>query len=148
MALQSASKAPRQLGYLCSHSWSRACGGHSAVYTAAIQPQVTLHMLLIYSHTWSCLTSEDSYLPGFLVVLHGLACTLSGRPKHAQMSANLECQSCLSWRLSDVCRLAMSLFSSLSTSFGIKSQTKHVGSKTSSLQQVSVMQQSLMRNSQ
>ncbi|KAL3143867.1 hypothetical protein ABBQ32_003688 [Trebouxia sp. C0010 RCD-2024] len=37
---QSASQAPRQLGYLCSRSWSRACGGHSAVYTAAAEPQV------------------------------------------------------------------------------------------------------------
>ena len=40
MAIQAVARTPKQLGGLCTHSWSRSCGGASAVYTAAIEPQV------------------------------------------------------------------------------------------------------------
>ena len=144
MALQSASKAPRQLGYLCSHSWSRACGGHSAVYTAAAELQVMCGILLILSvlacGLQSCICLQ------LLVVLYGL-----GLADRTCMSVSQsDVPGLLSWHLFDACRLPMSHFSSLPTqpSCGLTSQIKHAGRKTSNLRQVLLMQQSVMRNSQ
>ena len=138
MALHSASKAPRQLGYLCSHSWSRACGGHSAVFTAAVEPQVILDAQL------ACLQLENSYLLGN----SWLSCMCGRLNMHK--CARMMCQACFPWYLPDVCRLEMSHLSSQLTqpSYSVRPQIKHAGSKTSNLQQVSVMQQSVMRISQ
>ena len=147
MALQSASKAPRQLGSLCSRSWSRACGGHSAVYTAAVEPQVIVDVQLIHSLLVCGLKT--------LICREFFGCPAwSGmhsvwQTNYAQ-SVNLMCQAGFSRHLSDICRLAMPHFCFLLTqpSCGVMSQTKHVGNKTFNLQQVSVTRQSVMKNSQ
>lgn len=41
MAMHVATRAPKQLGCLRTRPWPRPCGGVSAVYTAAVQPQVS-----------------------------------------------------------------------------------------------------------